>query len=83
MSISAVVSGLSAALQQAGSPGITSIPKATSFSQELDAQADAVQDHHHHGGGSQSVTSSLTSVASAAGVTSPETIAASLERLLI
>ena len=82
MSISAVVSGLSAVLQQAGSPGITSIPKATTFSQELDAQTGSVHDQHHHGGASQSVTSSLASVASAAGVTSPETIAASLQHLL-
>lgn len=82
MSISAVVSGLSAVLQQAGSPGITSIPKPTTFSQELDARTGPVQDHHHHGGGAQSVTSSLTSVASAAGVTSPDTIAASLQHLL-
>ena len=83
MSISAVVSGLSSVFQQAGSPGITSIPKPTTFSQELDAQTGAVLDHHRHGGASQSVTSSLASVASAAGVTSPATIAASLERLLI
>jgi hypothetical protein len=82
MSISAVVSGLSAVLQQVGSPGITSIPKPTTFSQELDAQTRSVQDHHHHGGGGQSVTSSLAGVASAADVTSPATIAASLQHLL-
>jgi len=82
MSISAVVSGLSAVLQQASSPGITSIPKATTFSQELDTQTGSVSAHQHHGGASQSVTSSLASVASAAGVTSPETIAATLQRLL-
>jgi predicted aconitase with swiveling domain len=82
MSIIAMVSGLSSVLQQVSSPGITSIPKATTFSQELDAQTGSVTAHHHHGGGSQSVTSSLAGVASAAGSTSPETIAASLEHLL-
>ncbi|HEX4369510.1 MAG TPA: hypothetical protein VH023_21925 [Rhodopila sp.] len=81
MSIMAI-SGLAAIAQQLGSQGITSIPKATTFSQELDSQTGSVQDHHHQGGGGQSVTSSLAGVASAAGVTSPETIAASLAHLL-
>ncbi len=81
MSISAV-NGVSPASQQLGSQGITSTPPATGFGQELDAQTGSVHDHHHHGGPSQSVTSSLASVASAAGVTSPATIAASLQHLL-
>jgi hypothetical protein len=81
MSISAV-NGVSPVSQPAGSRGVTSIPPATPFSQELDARTGSVHGQHHHGGGSHSVTSSLASVASAAGVTSPETIATSLQHLL-
>ncbi|HEY4174307.1 MAG TPA: hypothetical protein VGM42_14855 [Rhodopila sp.] len=81
MSIMAI-SGLAAIAQQLGSQGITSIPKATTFGDELDAQTGAVQDHHHHGGGGQSVTSSLADAATAAGSTSPQSIAASLAHLL-
>lgn len=83
MSISAV-NGVSPAFpQQNGSQGVTSIPPATSFDQELNAQgAKAGAAHGHHGGGSHSVTSSAASAASVAGVSLPGTIAASLHRLL-
>lgn len=84
MSINAVLGVSSASPHQKGSPGITSLPPASSFDQELNAQgAKAGSAHgHHHGSGSHSVTSSAASAASAAGVSLPSTIAASLHRLL-
>jgi len=86
MSISAV-NGDSPTTQQPGqSQGVTAIPSATSFSQELDAQSAQAKSahghHHHHGGASQSATSSPATAASAAGVASPSTVGASLLKLL-
>jgi hypothetical protein len=84
MSISAVNGVSPVSVQQDGPQGVTSIPQATSFNQELDAQgAKAGTAHgHHHGGASHSVTSSAATAASAAGVALPSTIAASLHHLL-
>jgi hypothetical protein len=80
MSISAVNG---ASPQQEAVSGVTSIPPATSFTQELDAQTTKATTHgHHHGGASQSVTSSAATAASAAGVGLPGATAASLHQLL-
>jgi hypothetical protein len=80
-----VVNGVSpVSAPQDGPQGVTSIPPATSFNQELDAHGARAGVGHgrHHGGGSHSVMSSSSAVASTAGVTLPSTIAASLHRLL-
>jgi hypothetical protein len=83
MSISAV-NGVSPTAQQASQPqGVTAIPKATSFGQELDAQSARTHGHHHHhGGGSQSATSSAATAASAAGAASSATVGSSLLKLV-
>jgi hypothetical protein len=85
MSISAVTGVSPVSSQPAGPGGVTSIPPATSFGQELEAQgakAGVAHGHHQGGGGSGSVTSSPAIAASAAGVTLPSTIMASLQHLL-
>jgi hypothetical protein len=84
MSTSAVNGMSHASPQPSGAQGITSIPPATSFDQELNAQGakGGAAHGHHHGGGSHSVTTSAASAASVAGVSLPSTIAASLHSLL-
>ena len=84
MSINAVLGVSSASSQPTAAVGITAIPPATSFDQELNAQGGkaGAAHGHHHGGGSQSVTTSAASAASAVGASLPSTIAATLHRLL-
>ena len=61
--------------------GITAIPPATSFTQELDAQGahtGVTRGSHHHGGAPESAKSSPAAAASAAGVTPVATIGSAL-----
>ena len=85
MSISAVNGVFQGSPQQNGPQGVTSIPPASTFDQELDAQAaktGTAHGHHHGGGGSHSVTSSAATAASTAGVAPLSTVASALQHLL-